>query len=131
MKFGIPAIFLTINPDDLRNFRVVFYSIKQGQVTPYGDLNLTTYPDAIIISEFNGTSTARSQHPGLCAEEYQQIMELVIKHLFNWDSETQKSKEVGLFGEVLAWYLATEEQGCKSLHGHYLVFIKNWSQIMN
>jgi hypothetical protein len=58
-------------------------------------------------------------------------MELVIKHIFNWDSETQKSKGVGLFGELLAWCLATEEQGQKSLHGHYLVFIKNWSQVMN
>ena len=51
--------------------------------------------------------------------------------MFNWDSKTQTSKGVGIFGELLAWCLATEEQGRKSLHGHYLVFIKNWNQIMN
>jgi hypothetical protein len=71
MKFGIPAIFLTINPDDLRNFRIVVYSNPHGQVSPYGEVNLTTYLEANILSEFNVRSTARSQHPGLCAEEYQ------------------------------------------------------------
>jgi hypothetical protein len=58
-------------------------------------------------------------------------MELVIKHLFNWDIEKQKSNGMGLFGEVKAWCLATEEQGRKSLHGHYLVYIKNWNRVMN
>jgi hypothetical protein len=84
------------------------------------------------MAEFMLRSTARAQHPdGLCAEEYQCIMDLVIKHLFNWDSKTQTSKGVGLFGELLAGCLATEEQGRKSINGHYLVFIKNWNQIMN
>jgi hypothetical protein len=58
-------------------------------------------------------------------------MELVIKHLFNWDTKKQTSNGIGLFGEVLAWCLATEEQGRKSLHGHYLVYIKDWNQVMN
>ena len=58
-------------------------------------------------------------------------MELIIKHFFNWDSKKQESNGVGLFGELLAWCLAKEVLGCKSLHGHYLVFIKIWSQVMN
>ncbi len=58
-------------------------------------------------------------------------MQLVIKHFFNWDTKTKKPTGTGLFGEVLAWCLATEEQGRKSLHGHYLVYIKNWNRVMN
>jgi hypothetical protein len=54
-----------------------------------------------------------------------------IKHLFKWDTKTQESNDVGLFGEVVAWCLAAKEQGQKSLHGHYLVFIKDWNQVMN
>ena len=131
MQFGIPAIFLTINPDDLRNFRIVVYSLAQHKVSPYGEVDLNTYAEAEILTEFNVREEARVKHPGLCAEEYQRIMELVIKHLFKWDTRTQKSKDVGLFGEVVAWCLATEEQGRKSLHGHYLVFIKDWNRIMN
>ena len=40
IQFGIPAIFLTINPDDLRNFRIVVYSLAQHKVTPYGEVDL-------------------------------------------------------------------------------------------
>ena len=64
----------------------------------------------------------------MCAEEYDRIIELVIKHLFNWDAEKHRSNGPGLFAEVLAWCLANEEQGRKSLHGHFLLFIKNWKQ---
>ncbi len=131
IHFGIPAIFLTINPDDLRNFRIVVYSLAQHKVTPYGEVDLKTYAEANILAEFNVREDARAKHPGLCAEEYQRIMELVIKHFFKWDTNTQESNDVGLFGNVIAWCLATEEQGRKSLHGHYLVFIKDWNRVMN
>ena len=131
MKFGIPAIFLTITPDDMRSFRIVVYSLSSNQVSAYGEVDPNTFSESDILREFNIRRQARVEHPGLCAEEYQRIMELVIKHIFNWDSENQESKGVGLFGEVLAWCLATEEQGRKSLHGHYLVYIKNWNRVMN
>jgi hypothetical protein len=131
MKFGIPAIFLTITPDDTRSFRVVVYSLSPNKVSAYGEVDPKTFSESDILSDFNIRREARVQHPGLCAEEYQRLMELVIKHLFNWDIEKQKSNGMGLFGEVKAWCLATEEQGRKSLHGHYLVYIKNWNRVMN
>jgi hypothetical protein len=131
MKFGIPAIFLTITPDDLRSFRVVVYSLSSTNVSAYGEVNTETFSESDILSDFNIRRDARVHHPGLCAEEYQRLMELVIKHLFNWDIKQHTSNGMGLFGEVLAWCLATEEQGRKSLHGHYLVYIKNWNRVMN
>jgi hypothetical protein len=131
MKFGIPAIFLTITPDDLRSFRVVVYSLSPHKVSAYGEVDATSFSEADILTDFNVRREARVQHPGLCAEEYQRLMNLVIKHIFNWDTENQKSNGMGLFGEVLAWCLATEEQGRKSLHGHYLVYIKDWNRVMN
>jgi hypothetical protein len=131
MKFGIPAIFLTITPDDLRSFRVVVYSLSPNKVSAHGEVDPKSFSESDILTDFNVRREARVQHPGLCAEEYQRLMELVIKHLFNWDTKTQTSNGMGLFGEVLAWCLATEEQGRKSLHGHYLVYIKNWNRVMN
>jgi hypothetical protein len=59
------------------------------------------------------------------------MLELVIRHLFNWDIKSQKSHGFGLFGIILAWCLATEEQGQKSLHGHYLLYVENWNRVMN
>ena len=125
MAFGLPAIFLTITPDDLRCFRIVLYSC-QGVEKPFGDYNPTDFSDAQILAEFKIRSRIRTDYPGLCAEEYRRIMHLVIKHLFNWDIENQKSNGLGLFAEITAWCLATEEQARKNLHGHFLLFVKNW-----
>jgi hypothetical protein len=58
-------------------------------------------------------------------------MELVIRHLFKWDIKTQRSNGVGLFATILAWCLATKEQGRKPLHGHYLLYVDNWNRVMN
>jgi hypothetical protein len=57
------------------------------------------------------------------------MMELVIKHVFNWDTETQTSNGMGLFAHVLAWCLATKGEGQKSLHGHYFVYIKSGTEL--
>jgi hypothetical protein len=107
------------------------YSLLPQKVTPFGEVDSKTLSESDILLDFNVRRKARVEHPGLCAEEYQRMMELVIRHLFNWDVETQKSNRVGLFAKILAWCLATEEQGRKSLHGHYLLYVENWNRVMN
>ena len=94
------------------------------------NLKLSDFTEDDIIMQYNLRQKARFEHPGLCAEEYERIIHLVIKHIFNWDVETQKSNGVGLFSKVLAWCLATEEQGRKNLHGHFLLFIENWKEVL-
>ena len=122
---------MTITPDDLRNFRVVVYSLSPHKVTAFGEVDSKTFSETDILIDFNVRREARVEHPGFCAEEYQRMMELVIRHLFNWDTETQKSNGMGLFGIISAWCLATEEQGRKSLHGHYLLYVEDWNRVMN
>ncbi|MGB8699100.1 MAG: DUF6570 domain-containing protein [Thermosynechococcaceae cyanobacterium] len=130
IKFGLPSIFLTVTPDDLRNFRIVVYSIV-GNDGMCGEVDVNKLSDDQIIADFKLRSEIRVKYPGLCAEEYERIVHLVIKHLFNWDMKEQKSKGKGLFAEILAFTLATEEQGRKTLHGHFLLFVKGWKQILN
>jgi Helitron helicase-like domain at N-terminus len=127
--FGLPSIFLTVNPDDYRNFRIVVYSLVGKKLIP-GTENVKDLSDNEILEDFKIRREARFNHPGLCAEEYERIVNLVIKHLFNWDLENQKSNGMGLFAEIDAFALATEEQGRKTLHGHFLVFVKNWNQVL-
>ena len=130
MAFGLPCIFLTVTPDDMRNFRIVVYSLTAGGKFVSGMQNASRLTEDQILIDFKVRSDARFQHPGLCAEEYHRIVHLVIKHLFNWDMENQKSNGMGLFAEIEAFALATEEQGRKTLHGHFLLFVKNWNQIL-
>jgi hypothetical protein len=129
MKFGLPCIFLTISPDDLRNYRIVVYALD-GKEQTSGSIDVKDLSDDQILADFKVRQQARFDHPGLCAEEYERIIELVIKHMFNWNEKEQKSMGVGLFAEVLAWCIATEEQGRKSLHGHILLFIKDWQRVL-
>ena len=132
MKFGLPAIFLTVTPDDIRNFRIMVYSLvgKEGEyVSGFGD---KPHPgDAEILADFKYRQAARVQYPGLCAVEYNRIVTNVIRNLFNWDVEKQQSTGTGLFGTILGYALATEEQGRKTLHGHFLVFVKDWKEVLN
>jgi hypothetical protein len=129
IAFGLPCIFLTVTPDDLRNFRIVVYSSERGKfVSGMENVNLLT--DDQILIDYKIRRDVRFQHPGLCAEEYQRIVHLIIKHLFNWDMANQRSNGMGLFAEVEAFALATEEQGRKTLHGHFLIFVKNWNQVL-
>ena len=130
IQFGLPCIFLTITPDDLRNFRIVVYAMK-GEEYQFGKTEVNGLSDTEILADFKIRQEIRSDYPGLCAEEYGRIVDLVIKHLFSWDETKQESTGVGLFGELLAWCLATEEQGRKSLHGHILLFIKDWNKVLN
>ena len=130
MKFGLPSIFLTVNPDDLRNFRIIVYSLV-GHEAVLGNVDVNSLSDEQIIADFKLRSETRLKYPGLCAEEYERIVHLVIKHLFNWDVKQQRSNGIGIFAEILAFALATEEQGRKSLHGHFLLFVKGWKQILD
>jgi hypothetical protein len=132
MKFGLPAMFLTITPDDLRNFRIMVYSLvgKEGKyISAFGEQPDMT--DAEILVDYQYRQAARVQFPGLCAVEYQRIVTNVIRNVFNWNVETQKSDGIGLFGTILGYALATEEQGRKTLHGHFLLFVKDWKRVLN
>ena len=44
-----------------------------------------------IVADFRIRKDARPNHPGLSAEEYERIVGLVIKHLFNWDMDKQRA----------------------------------------
>jgi hypothetical protein len=127
MRFGLPGIFLTISPDDLRNYRIVVYALTQEEKI---SVDVKDLSEDQIVADFKVRQQARFDHPGLCAEEYERIIQLVIKHIFNWDEVEQKNKGVGLFAEIMAWCIATEEQGRKSLHAHILLFIKDWQRIL-
>ena len=127
--FGLPAVFLTVTPDDLRNFRIVVYALT-GKEYDYGNIDVNKLDDETILADFKVREQTRINYPGLCAEEYARIVDLVIKHVFNWSEEERKSKDIGLFGEISAFCLATEEQGRKSLHGHFLAWVKGWGDLL-
>ena len=57
-------------------------------------------------------------YPGAYFLELQNIMQIVIETLFNWDTKTKQAKGPGIFGTVVAFAPTYEEQGRKMLHHH-------------
>ena len=67
-------------------------------------------------------------YPGACSIEFQNIMQIVIETLFNWDTKNQVAKGPGIFGTVVAFAPADEEQGRKTLHRHVQIWVKEIDQ---
>ena len=122
MKFGFPCKFITITPDDLRNFQVVVYSMDRVEYK-YGITSVTDFSEQDIPKKYQIRQCIRGGFPVLCAEEYRHILKLVIKYLFQWDMAKGSGNNVSLLRSIEGWCLVTEEQGNKTLHGHGLLFV--------
>ena len=59
-------------------------------------------------------------------------MEIFVEVLVAWDPATLKSKkDKGILGPVEAWARTDEEQGRKTLHGHFLFWIEGMNKCRN
>ena len=75
--------------------------------------------------EMDRLNAIRVQYPGLCAFNFECLLDLVLEHLVG-DNDHKE----GIFGQMTAYGVGVEEQGRKTLHGHILVFTKEWNYIL-
>jgi len=76
------------------------------------------------VADFTLRSKTRLTYPGACSLEYQNIKNIVIETLLQWDCKKQKAKGKGILGTTRAFAPGDEEQGRGTLHGHWQVFIE-------
>ena len=77
----------TISPDDAMNYQIIIYSRKNVNVP---DLSKSD----TVLSEFViECSKIRKQYPGLCAIDFQSILEIVIEEFLGYDKPNK-----GIFG---------------------------------
>ena len=55
-------------------------------------------------------------------------MQILIDKLFNWDESQQRARGPGIFGTVVGFAPADEEQGRKTLHRHIQLWVKDVDQ---
>ena len=128
--FGLPAVFFTITPCDECTFRVrLFVDADKLHLLP----KLIEGPFSkeatdVCDAEFTLRNKQRTKHPGVCSLVYESLMQIVIKCLLGWNSDKQVGEE-GVFGTLEAWTRTDEEQGRKTLHGHWLAWISNINNI--
>jgi hypothetical protein len=57
-------------------------------------------------------------------------MQIITDCMLRWDSKKQTSKGNGILGTVLAFSAADEEQGRKTLHHHWQIWVKEIDQTL-
>ena len=74
-RYGSPAIFFTISPDDLFNFRVLTMASKDNQLKdpPSNRASTQTIKDFATYC-----AKTRTAHPGLCALDFEHVMKITI-----------------------------------------------------
>ena len=60
--------------------------------------------------------------------EFQSVMQILTECLLRWDTKTQTAKGKGKLGTVIAFAGADEEQGRKTLHQHWQIWVKEINQ---
>ena len=73
-------------------------------------------------------SKRRLNYPGACSLEYQNLKEIIIETLFNWNIKEQKPNGSGIFGTVVAFAAADNKQSPKTLHMHVQLWVKDVNQ---
>ena len=80
------------------------------------------------LADFGLCRDARINNPGACSLEFQSVMQILTECLLKWDTKTQTSKGKGILGTVIAFAGADEEQGRKTLHRHWQIWVKEIDQ---
>ncbi len=80
--------------------------------------------EAGCIADFVLRKDIRLKNQGACSLEFQSVMQIVVECMLCWDIKKKTSKEKGRLGTVLAFFAADEEQGRKTLHCHWQIWVK-------
>ena len=87
VRFGLPALFITISPDDKR---CIFIQIALNKNVSKFDPHVINYDHCIfdeMLKSYKERLHDRMNYPGLCAEEYEAICDAFIKEILRWDKK--------------------------------------------
>ncbi len=70
----------------------------------------------------------RLNNPDACSLENQSVMQILMECMLQWDITKKTSKRKGILGTVVAFSAADEEQGRKTLHRHWQIWVKEINQ---
>ena len=69
MMFRMPAIFLTINPDDLQNYQIVVYALEGKECTS-GSVDQNELSEDDIVADFKIRKDASAIYAVMIAYQY-------------------------------------------------------------
>ena len=126
VQFGCASIFFTVTLDDSNSFWIQVNIASKHKDPP------TCNDDcANINADYESSHQTHQEYLGLCAFNFDQIMELLVHHILGWNQSAQQPRlGGGAFGVLDTWSHSIEEQGRKTLHGHYILWVQEWSPLL-
>lgn len=103
-----PTWFITVSPADAKHPLCIHWASQNVEFKPE-------------IKGYRERQHLVTRNPVACALFFDHLVKLFIKHLCGW---SEKGVSRGLFGIPEAYYGTVEEQGRKTLHLHFLLWIK-------
>ena len=118
-SFGPPSVFLRF---------LLVMNVASGLSFSYLNHKMVILPQTNMKkNECNADLLFRSKlkldNPGVCAGEYNSIMQIFMECLIGWNFKLKKQKSLGIFGKVFGSCNTTEEQARFTLHSHILLFM--------
>lgn len=122
-EFGTGSIFLTATFDDNNSFILqVLCHEEIDDDTPLEDLS-----DDELAARVKKRVLLRQEYPGMTSVHFEMLLMILVEEVVGWDMSTDSATEkAGLFGECIAFAMAIEEQGRKTLHVHMTLWIKHY-----
>jgi hypothetical protein len=129
-EYGFPSVFFTVTFSDDNSY-VISLMTNSGDTGKMDRRSLFELDSEEIFSLQQQRKNTRSKYPGICALNYEMMLEVIIKCVVGWDDTKQcPTEKPGLFGVPLAYFLATEEQARKTLHAHFLIWVSSYTQLI-
>jgi hypothetical protein len=70
----------------------------------------------------------RLNHPGACSVEFQSVMQILMECMLQWGVKKKTTRRKGILGTVVTFSAADEEQGRKTLHRHWKIWVTEINQ---
>ena len=131
LRFGLPAVMLTINPrDDNMIFLKIATRDNDDGKNAVSGVPHTKNNDQVLQNFVSEFSDLRHNHPGLSSLHFEDIISITIEDLLGWE-KGKNNPSKGLFGDIIAFMGAVEEQSRGTPHCHFLLWVEIDSHVCN
>lgn len=126
--FGTGSIFLTVTYDDENSILV---QVMSRQIVDDGK-DVSSLSDKELEKKLGERRDLRLKFPGITALSYEMLNRILFRDVIGWDMDKcEPTEKIGIFGRCIAVALAVEEQGRKTLHGHYTIWIEGYNEMLD
>jgi hypothetical protein len=94
------------------------------------ELPLLKCSEEDCLADFVLRKDARLNNPGACSLEFQSVMQILTEHMLKWYTKTKPSTGKGILGTVRAFAGTDEEQGKKTLHRPWQMWMEEINQTL-